>query len=451
MNVTLTINTGPRAGERIAFSRAETILIGRGPEAHVKPSDDDHFVSRRHMLLRIDPPHCLLVDLGSTNGTYLNGERVTGEVELKEGDRIRVGAMDFAITGLDTDRATGTFETGEMWLCRNCRGLAEKANADGRAADIAGAASYLCGRCVEKIATELDGLRIGPYKLLRLLGQGTMGAVYEAVDERTGRFVALKQMLPGAAAKEKVAKLFQREMAVLQDLRHKNIVRLIDQGVDEGRHYFVSEYLDGGDAGSLIKSRRAAASVSESSSLIGQILDGLQYAHERNYVHRDIKPQNMLLAESGGQLVAKIADFGLAKNFAAAGASFMTRHGESAGTLLYMAPEQIKNFRYVKPTADLYSAGVSFYYLLTGRFPFHFPSPLDRVMGGLFGKKQKSELAIVLEDEPIPLLEQAPGISPKLAEVVDRSIRKKEEERYRSAVEMKLEIEKACCGKELSG
>ncbi len=446
MKVTLTIDTGPRAGERLVFGETNTVIIGRGAEAHVKLPDDDHIVSRKHMLLRMDPQDCVLVDLGSTNGTYFNGQRVSGETKLKEGDQIRVGVTAFTITDIESNDAGAggaDFQTGEIWLCRKCRGMAENANVDGRAADIGGAASYLCSGCAKDLKTELDGLRVGPYRLLRLLGQGTMGVVYEALDEQTGRFLALKQMLPGAAATEKVAKLFQREMAVLQDLRHRNIVRLIDHGADDGRYYFVSEYLDQGDAGSLLKSRRSAASVAESSSVIGQVLDGLQYAHDRSYVHRDIKPQNMLLSATGGQLTAKIADFGLAKNFAAAGASFMTRHGESAGTLLYMAPEQITNFRYVKPTADLYSTGISFYYLLTGKLPFHFPSPLDRVLGGLFGKKHKTELAIVLEDEPIPLLDQAPSIPEKLAAVVDRSVRKKEQARYQSAGEMKQAIEEA--------
>jgi serine/threonine-protein kinase len=446
LKVTLTIDKGTRAGERLVFEGTDPIVAGRGLDVQIRFPDDDYFVSRRHMVLRLAPPDCFLADLDSTNGTFLNGERISGEKQLKVGDKIRAGATVLTVTALGAEGPEGEgapAETGAVWLCRNCRGLAEDANADGRAIDIGGAATYLCRRCAAEATSELEGLRAGPYRLLRLLGQGTMGSVYEAVDERTGRFLALKQMQSGAAVPEKAAKLFQREMAVLQDLRHPNIVRLIDQGVDDGRHYFASEYLNHGDAGSLVTSRRAAVGVEESSRLIGHVLDGLQYAHERNYVHRDIKPQNVLLAESAGRLTAKIADFGLAKNFAAAGASFMTRHGESAGTLLYMAPEQITNFRYVKPAADLYSTGVSFYYLLSGRLPFHFPSPLDRLMGGLFGRKQKTEMQIVLEDEPIPLLEQASEIPPKLAEAVDRSIRKKEDARFQSAAEMKQAIEAA--------
>src|SRR5581483_10126157 len=145
----------------------------------------------------------------------------------------------------------------------------------------------------------------------------------------------------------------------------------------------------------------------------------------------------------GGKWTAKLTDFGLAKSFAEAGASFMTQRGEWCGTLLFMAPEQILNYRYVKPPADLYSLGVTYYYLITGRLPFEFPSALDRAQGRGDPRKAKDEVRIILEDDPIPVRNRKREVPEALAAVIDKSIRKREQERFQTAAEMRSAMDKA--------
>jgi serine/threonine-protein kinase len=139
-----------------------------------------------------------------------------------------------------------------------------------------------------------------------------------------------------------------------------------------------------------------------------------------------------------------VSDFGLAKSYIDAGASCLTRRGEAAGTLIFMAPEQILNYRFLRPPADLYSLGVTLYYLVSGRLPFQFPSPLDHLLGRMAGKRVKDEIRIVLEDEPIGVREQARSLPPSVAEIIDRSIQKKEKDRFASARQMADALLRAC-------
>ena len=291
---------------------------------------------------------------------------------------------------------------------------------------------YLCDHCAALSPSEVQPDRIGDYRLLSELGRGGMGVVYKARHELSGRLVAAKKLLPVTVTGQRANELFQREIAVLKTLSHSHIVRLLDQRSEGHDSYFISEYLEGGDLNHVVAGvRRAPLGIGESCMYICQVLSGLEWAHQMGYVHRDVKPANILLGQLTPQRqLAKLGDYGLAKSFTEAGASFMTHRGEAAGTLVYMAPEQVLNYRYVKPPADLYSTGVSLYYLLTGRLPFQVASALDRVLGRSFAMPVKDEIRVVLEDDPIPIRDQRSEIPADLAQVVDRSIRKREVERF---------------------
>jgi serine/threonine-protein kinase len=238
-------------------------------------------------------------------------------------------------------------------------------------------------------------------------------------------------------------------MLVISRLIHPNIVRLYDQGHTGKDHYFAIEFLGDGDASDLIiKKYTGPVPYLEACDIICQSLEGLQFAHSRNYIHRDIKPQNILLHRDSKGIKAKLSDFGLAKNFEEAGGSMMTKDGEVAGTVIFMAPEQLLNYKYVKPPADVYSMGVSLYYLLTGKYPFDYPSPLDCMMAVKNGmridlRKYADPLLLVLSENPIPITQRAGYIPAELARVVDKSVRKREDERYASAREFREDILKA--------
>ncbi|MEM2936417.1 MAG: protein kinase, partial [Candidatus Bathyarchaeia archaeon] len=160
----------------------------------------------------------------------------------------------------------------------------------------------------------------------------------------------------------------------------------------------------------------------------------------RKIVHRDVSPTNILFDNKG---CAKLSDMGLAKSFELAGQSGITAPGETGGKILCIAPEQILDFCFVKPAADVYSVGVCLYFLLTARFPYHFPSPLDLLLGVAGLREVKHPFAIVLEDEPIPIIERKPDIPAPLAAVIDRCLRKNPEERFKDARELGGAIRKA--------
>jgi serine/threonine-protein kinase len=162
--------------------------------------------------------------------------------------------------------------------------------------------------------------------------------------------------------------------------------------------------------------------------------------------HAPLRKGHLLKRAGDVSFEAKLSDFGLAKSYTNAGQSGITRVGESSGTIFFMAPEQITNYRFVKPPADLYSLGVSLYYLLTGRYQFDFPSPMEQVRGLLKGKPQKDPLLIVLEDRPIPIRERLPELPRSLAEVVDKAVRKAEGKRYQRAGEFLKDLEAAARG-----
>ncbi len=493
MKVTLEVIEGPYKGTVFTFTKPDCFLIGRdAPEckAHFRlERGKDMYVSRNHLLIEIRPPRCFIRDNNSTNGTYL--KKVTerefkriNEAEVHDGDLIKIGKTVFQV-GISVEEKRERFFCircgaditdlieakdleaidAESYLCGACKAKISKpevsvkerfyclscradvtdiANSDKRAGELKDIVHYLCRKCADKEKGPVDIKEIKDYVLLKKLGEGGMGVVYKAWHKPTGRLVALKKILPNAAMNEKSLKLFQREISVHKELVHKNIIYLIDHGTVKNEPFFVCEYATDGNVWDLlVETYKRPLPIELACDIICQILDGFEYAHGKGYIHRDVKPQNMLLVRKGNQYVAKISDFGLAKSYETAGLSGITKQGEVAGTLLFMAPEQIINYKYVKPPADLYSVGVSLYFLLTGRFPYYFPSPLDQLVMALKGEKPKDPVLIILEDAPIPIRERNPEIPGRLADVVDKSIRKDPDKRYQTAREFKEEILKA--------
>ena len=180
-----------------------------------------------------------------------------------------------------------------------------------------------------------------------------MGAVYLARRESDGARVAIKVMLSKVKVYDDAREVFRREIDVTLRLSHENIVALFDHGSAEELFYFVMEYCAGGSVEALMNERGGRLSIAEARPIIFQALDGLCYAHEQGFVHRDLNPKNILLtAKEGGS--AKIADLGLAKNFQQSGFSGMTVTGVTLGNPNLMPREQLLNFKHVKPVSDVW-------------------------------------------------------------------------------------------------
>jgi eukaryotic-like serine/threonine-protein kinase len=258
-----------------------------------------------------------------------------------------------------------------------------------------------------------DTIIDGRYRVQSRLGSGGMAEVWSAEDSQLGRRVALKLLASRFAADPDFRERFRREASAAAAMQHPNIVAIFDRGEWDGTSYIAMELVEGRTLKQVIQERGPIAAGPAIHVAI-EILKALRYAHKRGIVHRDIKPQNVLIDEEGH---AKVADFGIAR----AGASDMTDDGAILGTVQYVAPEQAQG-KPVSPRSDLYSVGVVLYELLTGQVPFDGEAPVSIAL------KQVSE-------PPVPPAQLEPSIPPALEAVVMRALEKDPDRRFADADE----------------
>jgi serine/threonine-protein kinase len=237
-----------------------------------------------------------------------------------------------------------------------------------------------------------------------------MGVVYLAYRERDGRAVALKLITPAVAATGNALAQFLREASVLRSLDHPGIVRFEEVGHTDGRIFLAMEYVDGCDAARLLLENGAPLPIPQAVDLVCQALVPLAYAHKAGYVHRDIKPHNLLVSTSVGAKTVKVADFGLARVYQSCPLSGLTLAGAFGGTAAFMAPEQITHFRESKPPVDQYALGATLYYLLTNRRVYDFP------------KGSEQQLLMILQADPVPICTRRGDIPAGLADVIHRAL-----------------------------
>ena len=425
MQLNLRVLAGPYQGRVFTFTQADTFLIGRTADSHLY-LPEDRFFSRHHCLLEITPPHCRLRDLGSTNGTFVNGVRVA-DADLKDGDRIQGGEtvllveVGEEVRNADASTSDNTIRPTIVAVeCLNC-GRPEEAQSSADDEQL----SFLCEDC--RIEMKNAPQPIPGYDMVRLLGRGGMGCVMLARNQRTGAAVAIKTLLPEFAVTDKAMRRFMREIDVAAALKHSNIVEFIDRGMHNGVVYLVTEFVDGADAAHLADARGGRLPPQETIAIISQVLDALSYAHQQGYIHRDIKDQNILVRGSWPNASAKLTDFGLAKSFTQSGMSGVTVAGEMAGTLAYMPPEQLKNFRDVKPQSDIYAVGMTAYSLLSNELALNIPR----------NSNMAATIKAIFEQPTVPLLERAPYLPPQICEIIDRALVKDPAQRWQSAQAMR--------------
>ncbi len=271
--------------------------------------------------------------------------------------------------------------------------------------------------------------RIGPYRIVRLLGEGGMGRVYEAEQDQPRRSVALKVVKPGVATVEGIAR-FEREAQVLGRLQHPGIAAIYEAGTaDTGmgpQPYFAMEYvrgrnlLDYADAQHLDTRARL--------ELMARICDAVQHAHQKGVIHRDLKPGNVLVDESGQP---KVLDFGLARVTEGDQAvTLRTDVGQLMGTIAYMSPEQVQaEPAEIDTRSDVYALGVVLYQLLSGRMPY----AVDR-------RSVPETLRAIVEDDPTPLGSTQRALRGDIEAIVNRALEKERDRRYASAAEMAADL-----------
>jgi serine/threonine protein kinase len=215
---------------------------------------------------------------------------------------------------------------------------------------------------------------IGQYDVMEKIADGGMGSVFKALNRETGEVVALKVVAPHMASNQVLLKRFEQEYNAAKQLDHPNIVRALDYGDSGSAPYLVMEFVDGESLGQRLQ-RESRIPEKEAIRLIAQVAQGLYRAHKEKLIHRDVKPDNILITRDGQ---AKLTDLGLVKEVETD--LNLTRTGRGLGTPHFMAPEQFKNAKNADPRCDIYSLGATLYMMVTGEMPFQSSGPLDAYM-----------------------------------------------------------------------
>ncbi|MES1189317.1 MAG: serine/threonine-protein kinase [Myxococcales bacterium] len=269
----------------------------------------------------------------------------------------------------------------------------------------------------------------GKYQIVRLLGQGGMGAVYEAAHTGTGRRVALKLIIAETISRDAILR-FQREARAAGVIESQHIVQVLDTGIDreQGLPFMVMEYLVGEDLQHLC-GRIGALSPELALRIATQACSGIQKAHEARVIHRDIKPANIYLASRDEDVVVKLLDFGIAKvkeeHLPGSTDQALTRTGSMMGSPLYMSPEQAMGLKTIDHRTDLWSLGAVLYEVLAGKPPHHGAETLGQL------------ILAICSAPPVPIQRLAPSVPDELAEIVHRAMRLDPNERFQSAADMR--------------
>jgi serine/threonine protein kinase/tetratricopeptide (TPR) repeat protein len=257
------------------------------------------------------------------------------------------------------------------------------------------------------------------YQIIEDLGKGGMGRVYKVFDTEVREKMALKLLNPDIAADERTIERFRNELKLARAISHRNICRMYDLGREEGAYYITMEYVSGEDLKSLIH-RIGALPVGKAVSIATQVAEGLAEAHRLGVIHRDLKPQNIMIDREGN---VRIMDFGIARSVAARG---ITGAGVMIGTPEYMSPEQVDG-KEADQRADIYSLGIILFEMLTGHLPFEGDTPLSVAV------KQKTERP----PDPKGLNTQIPD---ELGRIILKCLEKPKEKRYQSVAEILADL-----------
>ena len=324
----------------------------------------------------------------------------------------------------------------------------------------------LCPDCLTDRAKVLDGILkmmlgtpapdqekpVGPspvkgYQKVKLLGKGGMGEVWKVQETGSGKYYALKTMLPAVAADANAVKLFLREASVGEALSHKNVVKTYQSGCANGTFYILMDLCEGGSVDGLMEKKGGKLPIELATWITLQVLSGLDYAHNadldvaiqkgifggtkevsaKGVVHRDFKPGNIFLSDASDRPVALVADLGMAKAFDTAGLSKITKTGTVMGTPVFMPRQQAMNFKYAKPEVDVWAAAASYYNMLTGTFPKNF-------------RPGKNVWQIIVTEPAVPIRDRNSAIPQSVAAVIDKALREDPSIGYQTAAAFRKDL-----------
>lgn len=441
--ITLTITQGKLSGKQYNFDSRSTCVIGRNHDCNLQLANEvDMTISRYHCLLDINPPDIRVRDLGSLNGTFVNGKKIGQrkrnqtaqeglklnfpEYDLQNGDEIKLGDILFKI-GIEAEelpqvkQVKQVIEIEKTTYTNTIIRLLELANNGDQSLKI-----------------------VSCYNLVKSLGKGNLGEVFLAENNTLRKFVVIKLMSPAVTGKEQGINQFLSEAENTKSLAHNNIVDLLDYGFAEETFFFVMDYCEGGNVWDLMQRSGWRLPIDVAVEIIIQVLDGLIYAHEveiphvklpdgtvgkgKGFVHRNLNPYNILITYINDKIVAKIGDYGLAKAFDLAGLSGQTLTGNQMGIPAFIPRQQVLEFHNSLPEVDVWATAACLYNMLTGYFPRDFTG---------------DPWLAVLQNDPVPILKRNQTIPKKLAAVIDSALVEKPKITFQTAEEFKQALIKA--------
>ncbi|MBI1852606.1 MAG: protein kinase [Planctomycetes bacterium] len=384
------VESGPDRGREMPLTEGNVYTVGRDPASSL-PLQDDHS-SRTHFKLKVKDGVLYVRDMNSRNGTLVNGERIEDTRPLRAGDRVQVGDTIFAVA----DDA------------------AKRAASEPRPAP----------EGEDDSPSETSEKVIAGYRITGKLGRGGMGVVYRATQLSLNREVALKILSKKLTQNPTFIEKFIREARAAAQLNHPNVVQVFDVG-NENDVYFISmEMVSGGTLQALINTN-GKIPASQALPYAIDAARALVFAQKKGLVHRDIKPDNLMISEAG---VVKIADLGLARNLQESLESAKAEAGGVFGTPHFVSPEQAQGQK-VDGRSDIYSLGATLYTLLAGSTPFH-------------GKTAAEIVSQQIKAQPIPLRDIDPEIPEDVADLVAKMMQKDPAARFANADELLAELER---------
>ncbi|HHN46295.1 MAG TPA: FHA domain-containing protein [Planctomycetes bacterium] len=366
--------TGPSIDQEYPLPEQGTVVLGRRSSCDVQVVDPK--ASRVHAEISAAGGFLYVRDMGSRNGTLLNGRRIdpdTLEV-LEAGDRIAIGDITFEV--------------------------------------------------FDDSAEEIPKVEISGYEVIDVIGRGGMGTVYKARQVSMDRIVAAKVLHPELCEDANFINRFVQEARAAGRLSHPNIIHVFDVDKLDGSYYFTMEYVDGGNVKRAIR-EKGHIPVQDAGRMLLQAAKALAYAHGQGVIHRDVKPDNLMLTRDGS---IKLADLGIARTFEEPGTKG-ERASKVYGTPHYMAPEQALG-KPVDARVDIYSLGATFYNMLTGRTPFT-------------GASVTEVLKAHVQEALPPITEYNPDVPEGICHVCERMMAKKPEKRYQTMEEVVADLETA--------
>jgi len=379
---------GLAGSPKIPLPEHGELVLGRDPGGTgVKISDPR--CSRRHASIWVQEGRIQIRDLGSKNGTWINGKRVEDAVTLQPGDHVRIGHAEFALVG-----------PGGEYRCACCMETLITAPPE----------APFSTDCRRRFP--LLGGTLADRRLVRGLGSGSFGSVY--VGHRRGNpYVAVKVLHVEFTETPDVVMKFLREAYATSGLEHENIVKFGDSGHEGGHWFIILEYFPSDSLREVLE-ERGKLPLDEAMPVIGQVGSALEYAHGHKLLHRDVKPGNILIGEGGH---VKMVDFGLAKRLVDSAFTQHTQTG-TTGTPLFMAPELLMGEK-ATAGADVYSMAATLYRMLTGKHPIE-ARRLDEWMGA------------IQSTAPPPAASLDPSIPQNVSDAMDAALKKTPAERPES-------------------